>query len=191
MGFLFRFSGRMGRLHWNLGQLLIFLLYLLPILSMVEIRDGTVHYRMPGYHLLILLALGTWINVAISVQRLHDRDKSGFWLIPMLLIPGGSIWMIIELGFLRGTPGPNRFGPPPGKDVASMRKRFQAEGSTGKDERPGFDIGGGERSIAELKARRAENMHRAEAAGNGRRVQPSLSEQAAPFGSGPTFGQHT
>jgi uncharacterized membrane protein YhaH (DUF805 family) len=25
----------------------------------------------------------------------------------------GSIWLLIELGFLAGTPGANRFGPPP------------------------------------------------------------------------------
>jgi len=24
----------------------------------------------------------------------------------------GAIWLLIELGFLKGTPGPNRFGPP-------------------------------------------------------------------------------
>jgi hypothetical protein len=24
----------------------------------------------------------------------------------------GSIWLLVELGFLKGTPGPNRFGPP-------------------------------------------------------------------------------
>ena len=25
---------------------------------------------------------------------------------------GRAIWLLIELGFLKGTPGPNRFGPP-------------------------------------------------------------------------------
>jgi uncharacterized membrane protein YhaH (DUF805 family) len=25
----------------------------------------------------------------------------------------GLIWAIVELGFLRGTPGPNRYGPAP------------------------------------------------------------------------------
>jgi len=30
-------------------------------------------------------------------------------LIPII----GSIWLLIELGFLAGTPGPNRFGLPP------------------------------------------------------------------------------
>ena len=193
MGFLFRFSGRSGRLQWNLGQILIFLLYLVPILAMVEIRDGTVHYRMPGNHLLILIALATWINLAISVQRLHDRDKSGFWLIPMLLIPGGSIWMIIELGFLRGTPGPNRFGPPPGEDVASLHKRFQAEGLVEEGENVRFDMDSVERTIAELKARRAETMHHGEAARNGQRMRQKRTPafgQAAPFaGTRPPFGQ--
>jgi uncharacterized membrane protein YhaH (DUF805 family) len=32
----------------------------------------------------------------------------------ILLIPFvGAIWFLVELGFLPGTPGPNRFGPPP------------------------------------------------------------------------------
>jgi ferredoxin len=31
-----------------------------------------------------------------------------FGFIPII----GAIWLLIELGFLKGTPGPNRFGPP-------------------------------------------------------------------------------
>jgi uncharacterized membrane protein YhaH (DUF805 family) len=32
----------------------------------------------------------------------------------ILLVPiVGAIWFLVELGFLPGTPGPNRFGPPP------------------------------------------------------------------------------
>ncbi len=190
MEFLFRFSGRIGRLHWNLGQILIFFLYLIPMLAMIEVRDGSIHYRMPGYHLLGLLVLGTWINLAVSVQRLHDRDKSGFWLIPMLLVPGGFIWMIIELGLLPGTPGPNRFGPPPGQDAAAVRKRFRAEEPTGNAEAPRFDTESVDRTIAKLKARRAETMHH---------VAPTRShpEKPAAFsvrttsidGRRPTFGQ--
>jgi uncharacterized membrane protein YhaH (DUF805 family) len=31
----------------------------------------------------------------------------------LLLVPIiGAIWFLIELGFLKGTDGPNRFGPP-------------------------------------------------------------------------------
>jgi uncharacterized membrane protein YhaH (DUF805 family) len=77
-------------------------------------------------------------NLMVAIKRLHDRNKSGWWLLffivpPQLLefvagqlfgnepisyvlrIPAivVTLWMIVELGFLRGTIGPNRFGDDP------------------------------------------------------------------------------
>lgn len=80
-----------------------------------------------------------WVALAAAVRRLHDRNKSGWWLVAMYLpiaVLGGlsgvmsrsepeaaaavnlltlpfSLWILIELGFLRGTSGANRFGPDP------------------------------------------------------------------------------
>jgi uncharacterized membrane protein YhaH (DUF805 family) len=87
-----------------------------------------------------------WIGFALSVKRLHDRDRTGWWLVWQLLIillavilivvaivvpeeqrplwyalGGGagvlafviSVWLFVQIGFLRGTQGPNRFGPDP------------------------------------------------------------------------------
>jgi uncharacterized membrane protein YhaH (DUF805 family) len=86
---------------------------------------------------LVLFVAGTWSGFAVGVKRLHDRDKSGwwillFWLGPSVLggwqtaspeIGGGlilslaataiTIWAFVELGCLRGTPGPNQYGPDP------------------------------------------------------------------------------
>jgi len=86
---------------------------------------------------LILLILGTWSYLAVGVKRLHDRDKSGWWILLFWLGPGIlggwpsaapdlgaglilslaaaaiAIWAFIELGCLRGTPGPNQYGPDP------------------------------------------------------------------------------
>jgi uncharacterized membrane protein YhaH (DUF805 family) len=45
------------------------------------------------------------------IKRFHDRDKSGWWVLIGLIPVIGSIWLLIELGFLKGTPGPNRFSP--------------------------------------------------------------------------------
>jgi uncharacterized membrane protein YhaH (DUF805 family) len=46
---------------------------------------------------------------AVSVRRLHDSDKSGWWLLLGLVpVVGGLIVMILML--LPGTPGPNRYG---------------------------------------------------------------------------------
>ena len=54
-----------------------------------------------------------WPSLAVAVKRYHDRDKSGWWTLIVFIPLIGIIWYIIELGFLRGTPGPNRFGPDP------------------------------------------------------------------------------
>jgi uncharacterized membrane protein YhaH (DUF805 family) len=90
-----------------------------------------------------LFLLYLWIVLAVGARRLHDREKSAWWLmvfqgVPILLSalrglmilgtgneaagPGAllgliglgfSIWGFVELGFLKGTAGPNRFGPDP------------------------------------------------------------------------------
>jgi uncharacterized membrane protein YhaH (DUF805 family) len=53
-------------------------------------------------------------SILVYIKRWHDRDKSGWWMLILLVPIVGAIWFLIELGFLPGTPGPNRFGPPPG-----------------------------------------------------------------------------
>jgi uncharacterized membrane protein YhaH (DUF805 family) len=79
---------------------------------------------------------------AIGIKRLHDRDQSGWWILLFYFGPavasalahnsesgaaavlslvgfGISIWAIVVLGFLRGTRGPNSYGPDPlGGNVA-------------------------------------------------------------------------
>jgi uncharacterized membrane protein YhaH (DUF805 family) len=78
-------------------------------------------------------------SLAVGVKRLHDRDKSGWWIVLFYIVPSALIeigamidptrttvglmlalvalliiiWAIVELGCLRGTRGPNRFGPDP------------------------------------------------------------------------------
>jgi uncharacterized membrane protein YhaH (DUF805 family) len=47
-----------------------------------------------------------------NVTRLHDRDHSAWWLLFVLLPIIGWIILIVQIGFLPGTPGPNRYGPP-------------------------------------------------------------------------------
>lgn len=52
-------------------------------------------------------------SLAVAVKRWHDRGKSGWWVLIGLIPIIGPIWAIIETGFLRGTPGPNEYGPDP------------------------------------------------------------------------------
>lgn len=43
--------------------------------------------------------------IAVSIRRMHDQDRSGWWI----LCPIANIIFL----FIDGTPGPNRFGPDP------------------------------------------------------------------------------
>lgn len=61
--------------------------------------------------------LGTIVSLAlllpgigVGVRRLHDIDKSGWWLFIALIPLVGVIILIVWL-VQSGTPGPNRFGP--------------------------------------------------------------------------------
>ena len=57
-----------------------------------------------------LSILGLWVLLAIGVKRLHDRNRPG-WFILAAFIPIINIWILIELGFLPGTVGANKFVP--------------------------------------------------------------------------------
>ena len=63
--------------------------------------------------LIILTLLILWPSLCLYTKRWHDRDKSGCWTLIMFVPIIGPIGLLVELGFLRGTPGANRFGPDP------------------------------------------------------------------------------
>ena len=56
-------------------------------------------------------------NISVAIRRLHDRDYSGWWYL-LVFIPLIG-WLILFIWFcLKGTDGPNRFGPDPLANVA-------------------------------------------------------------------------
>ena len=62
---------------------------------------------------LVLLAINAWIFLAVHVTRWHDRGKSGLWLLICLVPVIGPIWLLVEMGFLRGSEGWNDYGSDP------------------------------------------------------------------------------
>ena len=49
----------------------------------------------------------------ICARRLHDRDKSAWWMLLLLIPVFGPAFIFIELALLKGTTGDNRFGDDP------------------------------------------------------------------------------
>jgi uncharacterized membrane protein YhaH (DUF805 family) len=53
------------------------------------------------------------VGIIMQIKRWHDRDKSGWWVLINFIPIVGGLWCLVECGFLKGTDGPNRFGPDP------------------------------------------------------------------------------
>jgi len=49
------------------------------------------------------------VSLSLTIRRLHDQDKSGFWYFIAFVPFIGGIWLLV-LTVMEGTPGPNRFG---------------------------------------------------------------------------------
>lgn len=95
---LFSFKGRINRAKF-------WLLLLIPLLILI----GSITIDLLRG---ILIILWIWTVLAIHVKRWHDLDKSGWWVL-VEFVPIIGFWALVELGFLKGTDGPNRFGPDP------------------------------------------------------------------------------
>lgn len=109
---LFSFEGRMCRRDYWLKGVLV----LLPIGILNNILVFGVNNDDTRSLSIIIGILGIWMGLALLVKRLHDRNRSG-WFAATLLIPIANIvfaiWILVEVWFLRGTVGPNRFGDDP------------------------------------------------------------------------------
>jgi uncharacterized membrane protein YhaH (DUF805 family) len=122
---LFSFSGRLNRARfWLIGIASeIVLIVVVGILTVVGggSMDMAVDGSMPtigggivgGIVAFVTVVAVFWINLAVGVKRFHDRGKTGWWVLISLVPVIGGLWFLIECGFLRGTIGPNAYGPDP------------------------------------------------------------------------------
>jgi len=129
---LFSFNGRIRRTNYWLGSIGAgFVLGIIMMVIMMIFFGGAAMMAQGGgdsagagagaaglgiVGVLLMIAViifMIWIGLALQVKRWHDRDKSGTWVFIALIPVVGPFWALIELGFLDGTMGPNRFGPSP------------------------------------------------------------------------------
>jgi len=135
IGLLFSFEGRINRgkfwlavLAYVIISIVLALLLIIPVLG----------WLLAGIGYLGMIVSG----IFVAIKRLHDRNKPGWWVaifyvIPMILSGASaymtydageqtsmamlislislaiSLWAFVELGCLRGTVGPNQYGPDP------------------------------------------------------------------------------
>ena len=99
------FNGRARRTEYWL--FVLFSMVIAMVLGVVDYVLGT-----PGI-IGLIFALAILIpSIAVGVRRLHDADRSGWWLLIAFIPIIGTIALLIFL-LLDGTPGDNRFGSNP------------------------------------------------------------------------------
>lgn len=105
------FSGRAPRAEYWWFYLLIIIGYIVAtILDSLLGLDGAVG---PYGIVTALFGLAVLIpSIAVGARRLHDTDRSGWWLLIGLIPLIGAIVLLVFF-VLPGTQGSNRFGPDP------------------------------------------------------------------------------
>jgi uncharacterized membrane protein YhaH (DUF805 family) len=130
---LFSFTGRIKRARFWLAALPQGVVGMLVVVLGIALRPYPATMIVIGVAVVLALA---WVSLAVSVKRLHDRDKSAWWLLLLYVVPaailpvfwlgnrsaniilgsvraGIGIWGFVEIACLRGTPGPNSYGSDP------------------------------------------------------------------------------
>ena len=119
---LFSFQGRINRARFWLVHVGIFVVEAIAL----SLTGGTAAIISGDYEQVMIVSGGAtgavwsivgvlafWISLAAGVKRWHDRNKSAWWMLIILVPVIGSLWYLIECGFLKGTAGPNTYGPDP------------------------------------------------------------------------------
>jgi uncharacterized membrane protein YhaH (DUF805 family) len=126
-------GGRINRAKFWIAILVFTVLNVLST-GMVLASGSNTLIILNGIISLLVAASG----ILVGIKRLHDRNKSGWWVLLYWLAPfvmlsvgfaGGlpeimvnivgflalaiGLWSLIELGGLRGTIGQNKYGPDP------------------------------------------------------------------------------
>jgi uncharacterized membrane protein YhaH (DUF805 family) len=98
------FSGRARRQEYWMFFLINLIISL--VLTFIEIKMHIFGVSLL-YNLAVLIP-----SLAVAVRRLHDTDRSGWWLLIGLVPLVGAIVLLIFF-IIDGTPGNNRFGVSP------------------------------------------------------------------------------
>jgi uncharacterized membrane protein YhaH (DUF805 family) len=144
---LFGIRGRIDRAQWGIGFFILIIVGFVVSTAIDRFDFAAVAAALNGFaaiSLEVILALVSLLIVycllAVTVKRLHDRNKRGWWILMFPLAPviltsivsafGEdldpaldyavwavvaiiAIWALIEFGCMAGTAGLNRYGPDP------------------------------------------------------------------------------
>ena len=113
------FSGRSRRMEY--WYFVLFNILVSIVLGVIDaLLFGTLDSGMGVGLLSGIYGLAILIpSLAVTVRRLHDIDRSGWWILIALVPLIGTIVLLV-FALLEGTAGPNRYGPNPKEATARV-----------------------------------------------------------------------
>ena len=134
----FNFSGRVNRAKFWIAVVIFAAIHVLMAILDYATEQSVVFQALNGMLSIVIVIC----SIAVGVKRLHDRNKSGWYLLLFYFVPGTLaalsvligefvedstiiatalallafalvVWAFVELGCLRGTVGANPYGPDP------------------------------------------------------------------------------
>lgn len=114
------FQGRSRRKeYWMFFLFNTIINFLLIVLHMALMEDVTFYQRgFAMFPIYSIYSLAVFLPVlGVSIRRLHDIGKGGWWVLLNFIPVIGNIWFIV-LMCMDGSPGENEYGPNPKEEIA-------------------------------------------------------------------------
>lgn len=110
----FSFYGRASRREYWWAQLLLFAVFGL-VIALLSSMGGFSAPDMSGFAFLAVIAVAQilwFFGICVAAKRVHDLGWPGGMAVLMFVpILGAMFWLF--LGFTKGNPGDNKYGPSP------------------------------------------------------------------------------
>ena len=130
----FSWNGRASRKEYWTFVLINLVIY---IGTYILISSESEHEQMVGLVIFSLLAILTFIQAfTLSIRRLHDTNKSGWWLL-IQLIPYLGSFILFIFYCLKGNKGDNKFGADPYEqlEISGAKKKVEELDALGNTKR--------------------------------------------------------
>jgi len=125
------FDGRARRKEYWMFVLFYAIIYV--ILGFIDMVIGTSAQNSFGGLLAGLFGLAMLLpSIGVGIRRMHDTNRSGWWILVSLVPCIGWIWFIV-LAAQEGTIGDNQYGPDP-----KAAERGPGFGPAGGPAEPGY-----------------------------------------------------
>ena len=91
----------------------LFYIIIAAVLGFIDGMTGTISVQygvglLSGIFVLAMIVP----SITVAIRRLHDTDRTGWWILIAFIPLIGGIWLLVLMVF-DSTPGDNKYGPNP------------------------------------------------------------------------------